>query len=260
MTDDDLARTSRVPTALYVLAVAAIVGLVALAGVAKGSDQKPVIDPTVVGTAGLIVITAYYAWLNRQMAAAMAASAKLAGDQTKATQDSVDATRDADLARQREVQILEIKPFAIPEVFPTGRSGAWLAPFSFPLRGRTVLHLTVMVRGMGEAPLPPDESSDGWDAMPAGLGSWPGDSQVTPAVELPLTKFMSPTGRPYGAKWDVHLTYLGTLGQEVLERYEWRIENQLDGVDGLNWQLRRLVITFPTIPGAKLLDLPFGDD
>jgi hypothetical protein len=259
---------------LFLLFVIVVVGAAIAATVIRDSHDMPYVDPSVVATLGLLGVTAFYAWQNHRMATAMADATELTRAQIKATEDSVDVAREsvkatresvetaraADLARQREVQILEIKPFAMPEIQPAMAFGAWHAPFSVALGGRTVLHLEVMVRGMGEARLGPDQSSDGRESEARGLGSWPADSRAHPSADVPLSKFMTVGGQPYEDLWHVRLSYEGTLGQRVSEYYEWRIRKQQDQVPGLNWQMRGFQIEFPAIPGAAMLDLTFGDD
>ena len=66
----------------------------------SGPDQKPLFDPATLLAAVLALVTAYYAWQNHVMATAM--------------REQLAAVRIADVARQREVHVLDVDPL-IPD-------------------------------------------------------------------------------------------------------------------------------------------------
>ncbi|TAL07167.1 MAG: hypothetical protein EPO00_09715 [Chloroflexota bacterium] len=166
----------------------------------------------------------------------------------------LEQAREAELIRQRETHLLDILPFHADA--PT-LSGPAEAKLRLVVRGRAAMHLTVIVRGRGayaEA-----GSSDGRRAVSTGIGSHATAAQ--PVATLDLTDLLTTEFAPYEETWQVLVTYLGALGQWVVETYEWRIADvAADRRDRLTWQMRGLSIEPREVPGARALTLTFGDD
>lgn len=176
------------------------------------------------------------------------------------------ARQATELERRRERQVLQLRPLALagpprsipPTAGPPLAEVVVAAPASYPL-----LHLTVTLRAMADAPDP--GSSDGKAAVSHGLGSWFGPRGSGSTIENPSTYFdLGPFLRPLtfearDSPWEVRVQYLGPLGQQVVESYEWWF-NDITTKPHLGWQMRRFEVSFEDLPGAEPLVLTFGDD
>jgi len=219
----------------------------ALAAALLKVDGRSVIEPATVLTVALVIATIYYALQTLDMSASMRTQV-------------AEASR-ADLARQREAQILAVEPLLIP--MPLVYVSERLATVAIHVGERPVLNLTVTLRAMMAAPDP--DSTDGRGSDSGGLGSYAPASHVT--ARIPLDLFLEPARptspprpTPYEDIWQVELTYHGLLGQWVVETYVWRIRDNLREGGGEPhptwWHLQRLQIQ-PSLSGAASLDLTF---
>jgi hypothetical protein len=210
---------------------------------AIGADLWDIgLEPITILTIALVGATIYYALQNRDMADSLRAQ--------------IVETRAADASRQRDVQILDVDPFLAPE--PQLAADRSSMRITLGPRRRPALHVGVTLRAMRETP--EAGSSDGRGAVSGGLGSHPPGADMS--IRLPLAGFLraGPTDVvPFEDVWEVNVTHNGMLGQWVVETYEWRIRDLLASHARSVWQLRRLVIQ-PAVPGARSLELPFGDE
>lgn len=163
-------------------AIVVVAGLLALAADLIEINGRSVVDPATVLTIALVAVTAYYALQNRYMAQSMRVQA--------------DQFRLADLARQRETQILDIQPFLAdkPRLTISRPKRTLVARWELPAPARPVLHLTATLRAMRAEPDPgsPDQRS----SVSRGLGSRaPG---THPFAIYDLEPFLQPgTHTPY---------------------------------------------------------------
>ncbi len=224
--------------------------LAIISDVVRDSTGRPFIDPTTVATVGLVVVTGIYAWFNHEMA--RAAQAQLA------------ATRTQEVYRRRETQVLATRPLVVdrPDVDVVSRIARVVIPVS---AGYPTLHLTVVIRAMGE--VAEAGSPDGKTSVSLGVGSWVGPRTFAgvppqlPIAFLPIGQFLVPGGglAAIDSPWEVQITYLAPLGQAVVERYEWWF-NDITTKPLLGWQLKGIEITFTEISEAAPMVLAFGDD
>jgi hypothetical protein len=220
--------------------VIAVVVLASLGATAIDLFETP-FEPATILTIALIVVTAYYAYRNRLMSAAMEMQAENG--------------RLADIARQREVHVLNVQPFLEPKLGLFGqRVHVSLLPVKMPM-----LHLAVTLRAMASAR--EATSVDGRSSQTQSLRSIP-PGYEPPTAKIEAANYLDSSGpalAPYEDTWEIEITYSGLLGQWVVETYEWRIREQIATEGrGAPWQLRRLQVV-TNVAGAASVDLRFGD-
>jgi len=201
------------------------------------------VQPITILTIALVGVTGYYAWQDQRMASAM--------------DKQVSATREVDRERQRETQILNVHPLLISEPgnFDLDISNRFLR-VPLPIGEDPVLNLTVMVRALADVHDP--GSSDGRFAEIAQMGSFPPHSG--PIATLNVNPFFRPQNDPdtYDPVWQVIVDHRGSLGQHVIETYDWKIAARLRSDTNQEpwWQLRRLEIV-TSVEGAASLIIEF---
>lgn len=225
--------------------IAAVVVILTAAGAIAADLYEPngksVVDPATVLTIALVGVTAYSVLQNRDMLATV--------------RRQVAAARAGEVARQREVQILEVHPFLVQE--PNLHLHPPQASLELQVREPPALHIGVIMRAFAEIPDP--GSSDGRSAQNVTVGSWPPGTRRTAVI--PVDRFLTPGDfHPFEDVWQVEISHLGLLGQRAVETYEWQIAALSRGDRSrVLWQLRRLQIQ-PSVSGATSVDQRFGDE
>jgi hypothetical protein len=209
--------------------------MVGVGGLALAADLWPIgIEPITILTLALVAVTGFYAIQNWRMAELM--------------QAQLTAARDADRARQSEVQIRNTDPLLLEApILGRDRVAAMVAVRS---RSTPLLKVTVTLRARMQ--VPDSNSTDGRSATIQDLGSFPPNTSRE-AARFTIGPYLTDgQSRAYEQTWQIEVSYHGLFGQWVVETYEWGILDALADRPAL-WGLRRLQIQ-PNVEGAKALD------
>lgn len=181
------------------------------------------------------------------------AQATAASEALMVARSQIDQSRDAEIAREREVQILGIRPVLMgpPNVGMSSATSQRIAFFNIEAKGdHPLLDVTVTLRGM---------STGGDWSETKGSGSISPGSKYDVGIAVDPLLTPGPVNlSPINSRAFADLRYRGMLGQVVIETYEWRLDRWIAGVDEPIWRLQQLRIE-PTVPGGVAVDQTFDE-
>jgi hypothetical protein len=195
-------------------------------------------------------VAAIATWIAKRAQTAEAKQAEAAEDALEASKEETKALQAAERNRERETQLLAIKPQLIATA-PKRSTGTGSQA------GRAVAVVSGKTSDLGPAlDLRVTLHRDGIHAT-VELGSRSAGDPFE--AEIPLDKFVtSEMGGPTsGDPHEVIVEWRGLLGQSVVETYEWFTDQTRAG-SRLTWRLRRLTIA-PSLPDAQPLELEFSE-
>jgi hypothetical protein len=243
--DEATARSLQTIATVLGVIVSLVIGWVAIHVANRATDIADDANE-IAGDANSIATNALE--ISGQALEAQRLQADIADQARRSASEHVEVSRLADIARQRETQVLAIRPI-LPNAWNLVNHGGHIG-LSLHVRLQVggefpLLHVTAILRGR----TPTGEI----DSVSHGLGALLPAADVT--AILPAAKFTAD-----GAVWEVVINYFGILGQWVNEHYEIdpaRIQNPTPANPGR--RLYRLEIQ-PSAQGAASIDLSFGRD